>query len=171
MNITPIVTRLRHGAAVFEALARDVPMEQARWRPAADQWSILEVVCHLADEEVRDFRIRLDVTVHRPDEPWPPNDPEGLVVEERYNERDLAPQLEVFVAERARSVAFLEALNDPDWTRAREHPHYGTVTAGDLLSSWVAHDLIHVRQINRLHRQWLEQKAAPEWSPLYAGRW
>lgn len=171
MDITPIVARLRHGAAVFEGLTRDVSVEQARWRPAADQWSILEVVCHLADEEVRDFRTRLDLTLHRPDEAWPPIDPEGWVVSERYNERDLAPQVAVFVEERARSVAFLEDLDDPDWSLAREHPRLGRITAGDLLSSWLAHDLIHVRQINRLHRQWLERKAAPGWSPAYAGRW
>ena len=33
--------------------------------------------------------------------------------------------------------------------------------AGDLLASWLAHDLIHIRQITRLHYRWLERLAAP----------
>lgn len=173
MDLSPVVHRLRAGADVFRALTRDVSADQARWKPGPDAWSILEVVCHLADEEVRDFRTRLDLLLHDPDAPWPPNDPEGWVVEERYNERSIEPELARFLAERERSVAWLDALHVP--SAAWEHTHPGTfvgaVTAGDLLASWVAHDLIHVRQINRLHRQYLEAVVLPGRDPAYAGRW
>jgi hypothetical protein len=46
----------------------------------------------------------------------------------------------------------------------------GSVTAGDLLTSWVAHDAIHIRQLNRLQRQFLEAELS-EYSPAYAGPW
>ncbi len=36
--------------------------------------------------------------------------------------------------------------------------------------SWVAHDYIHVRQLNRLHREHLVA-SLPEHSPAYAGKW
>lgn len=171
MDIDPVIHRLRENADVFAALIRGVDDAQARWRPAPDRWSILEVVCHLADEESRDFRTRLDLTLHRPGEPWPPIDPERWVVEEAYLERDLGEEMERLRAERARSVAWLEELDDPDWSRSYDHPSAGTLRASDLLASWLAHDHIHVRQINRLHRQYLEVMVMPECRVEYAGQW
>ena len=85
MRVHDIIERMRANADVFDALTRGVSEEQARWKPASDQWSILEVVNHLADEEVEDFRHRLDLTLHRPGEPWPPIDPEVWARERQYN--------------------------------------------------------------------------------------
>jgi len=39
-------------------------------------------------------------------------------------------------------VAWLEALETPDWERAYRHPRIGPVSTGDLITAWVAHDLI-----------------------------
>lgn len=171
MDIDPVIQRLRENADVFAALVRGVDDAQARWRPAPDRWSILEVVCHLADEESRDFRTRLDLTLHRPGEPWPPIDPEGWVEEERYAERDLAEEIKRFRSGRTHSVEWLRGLDDPDWTLTYEHPTAGTLPASDLLASWLAHDLIHVRQVSRLHRQYLEAALMPGCRVGYAGRW
>ncbi len=68
--------RLRANAAVIAALVAGVTDEQARWKPDPAQWSILEVMGHLADEEVEDFRTRLDLTLHRPEAEWPRIDPQ-----------------------------------------------------------------------------------------------
>lgn len=160
--------RLEANARVFRALVDGVSAEQARWKPEPDKWSILEVVNHLADEEADDFRRRLDLTLHHPDEPWPAIDPPRWAVERRYNERELVPSLERFLEERERSVAWLRALEGPDWDRAHEHPRLGATRAGDLLASWLAHDLIHVRQITRLHHRWLTATAGP-YRTEYAG--
>ena len=170
MDVVTIITRLRGNADVFVALTRDVADEQARWKPEPKQWSILEVVAHLADEEVEDFRARLDVVLHRPSDPWPAIDPEGWAVARRYNEGDLATALTRFLVARADSLAWLESLQAPDWTLESVHPRGFTLRAGDLLTSWLAHDLIHVRQIDRLHRAWLVQVLS-DYSAEYAGPW
>jgi len=52
---------LAQGAETIAALVAGVTAEEARRRPAPDAWSLLEVVCHLHDEEREDFRPRLDV--------------------------------------------------------------------------------------------------------------
>ena len=171
MDIRPVVTRLRFNAEVVRAQTAGLSDAQARWRPGPDQWSILEVVCHLADEEVRDFRTLLDLLLHAPDDPWPSVDPEAWAREERYRERSLAPELARFQAERARSLAFLEGLEAPSWSNGHVRPDGASIRAADMLASWVAHDLIHVRQINRLHRQYLEAELLPGCDPAYAGRW
>ena len=160
--------RLEADARVFRALLEGVSPEQARWKPAPEQWSALEVVNHLADEEAEDFRRRLDLTLHRPGEPWPAIDPPAWAVERRYLERELGPSLERFLGERERSLSWLRGLKSPDWELAYHHPRSGKVRAGDLLASWLAHDLIHVRQLTRLHHQWLTLRAEP-YSAAYAG--
>ncbi len=165
-----MVDRLRAHADVFRALAAGVDAEQARWKPEPGQWSILEVVNHLADEEVEDFRARLDATLRGGRVPWPPIDPQGWVSQRAYNERDLVESLERFLSRRAESVSWLVGLVAPDWSAAHEHPRAGRITAGDLLTSWVAHDHIHIRQLNRLHRQFLVARLSGH-SPDYAGSW
>jgi hypothetical protein len=171
MDIASVVRRLDADADVFAALIRSVDSEQACWKPTPDRWSILEVVCHLADEETRDFRTRLDLMLHRPGERWPPIDPEGWAEDEDYLARNLGDEIERFRSERTRSIAWLEGLVDPDWSSTYEHPQVGELRASDLLASWLAHDLIHVRQINRLHRQYLEAVTVPGCGLDYAGRW
>jgi hypothetical protein len=170
MNLPLIIGRLRANAAVISALLSGVGDEQARWRPEPKKWSILEVVAHLADEEVEDFRSRVDRTLHRPDQAWSPIDPEGWAVERRYNEGSLSEVLDGFLASRSTSVAWLGDLEALDWGSTHEHPRFGPIRAGDLLTSWVAHDHIHIRQLNRLQREFLVTSCSA-YSARYAGRW
>jgi len=123
------------------------------------------------DEEIRDFRRRIEITLRDPGEAWPPIDPERWAVDEAYNERSLGTSVSQFLHEREASIAWLGGLRAAVWDRAHEHPRMGTIRAGDLLSSWVAHDFIHIRQINRLHREYLVEAVLPEYSSDYAGKW
>jgi hypothetical protein len=169
LNVRALRERLRANAEVLAALVAGVGDEQARWRPDSAQWSILEVVNHLADEEVEDFRARLDAVLHHPGA-WPPIDPQGWPTSRRYNEREIRASVDRFLAARAESLEWLDRLASPDWSLAYQHPSIGPISAGDLLTSWVAHDHIHIRQINRLHRDWLITSLSDH-SPRYAGRW
>jgi hypothetical protein len=169
LNVHALCERLRANADVVAAQVAGVGVEQARWKPGPDEWSILEVVNHLGDEEVEDFRARLDAVLHHPGS-WPPIDPQGWPASRRYNERDLRESVDRFLESRTDSLVWLDGLVEPDWSLAHQHPSIGPITAGDLLTSWVAHDFIHVRQINRLHRDWLVASLSDR-SPRYAGRW
>jgi hypothetical protein len=164
----------RSGRALC-ALAEGLPPETARWKPAPGSWSVLEVLNHLLDEERDDFRRRLDALLHRRGTPWPPIDPVGWSVSRKYNERDLGETLSAFAAEREASLAWLRELSvfdaaagDP--AQAALHPRLAELRAGDLLASWVAHDLLHLRQLTRLRFQHLEAAARP-YRTEYAGSW
>ena len=170
VDVPAIVASLVASARVIAAQVSGVSDAQARWKPEPGTWSILEVVTHLADEEVEDFRTRVGSTLSDPQSEWPAIDPEGWAVRRRYNEGFLDVALERFVRERAASVSFLEGLTDPDWDRAYDHPRLGPIRAGDLLTGWAAHDHIHIRQLNRLRREYLLASVSG-YSPDYAGRW
>jgi hypothetical protein len=170
MNLEYFTARLSKNAETIQSLVRGVAEEQARWKPAPEEWSILEVVNHLYDEEREDFRTRLDLVLHRPDQPWPGIDPEGWAVERKYNERDLEASLKGFLTERRRSVSWLAGLSSPDWQSCRQHPKAGDLSAGDLLASWLAHDFLHIRQLAELHWEIVSLQAKP-YSTDYAGAW
>jgi hypothetical protein len=175
VNAEAIIRRLASFPAALRAAVAGVMEDEARWRPPhprypAGAWSILEVVCHLGDEEVEDFRARVAGTLRDPAAPWAPIDPEGWAVARRYNERDLGEALVRFAAERRASVDWLRSLSNPDWSIAHAHPTFGPIRAGDLLASWAAHDALHLRQIaKRLHE--LAARDAAEFRTRYAGEW
>ena len=52
------------------------------------------IICHLQDEEREDFREHLDLILHRQSEDWHMIDPQGWVVERKYNEQDFAEMRE-----------------------------------------------------------------------------
>jgi hypothetical protein len=165
------IAALEANAAAIAALARAMPSDQVRWRPSPGAWSTLEVVNHLGDEEREDFRTRLDTILHRPGEMPPAIDPEGWVVTRGYNQRDFEESLTRFLDERRQSLAWLRSLSAPDWSRAWAHPSGDfTIRAGDVLTAWAAHDLLHLRQLVELQYGRRAIDAAP-YDMEYAGEW
>jgi len=137
---------------------------------AGGAWSILEIVTHLCDEEVDDFRARLRFTLENPQQDWPGIDPVGWAVERQYNLGNLEQAVARFVEERKTSVRWLRILRGVDWSQAHVHPKIGAIHAGDLLAAWSAHDALHTRQIaKRMHQ--LAQCRAGDFSTRYAGDW
>lgn len=170
MNPQPLIASLERFATTLSVLVRDISAADARWRHADGTWSILEVVTHLADEETEDFRARLRLMLTDPLAAWPPIDPVAAAVQRRYNDGDLAESLSRFLAERRASLTWLRSLDDPAWSNAYQHPQAGAIRAGDLLASWAAHDLLHLRQITKRLFQ-LAQRDAGEFETDYAGEW
>ena len=170
MNPDLLIGRLELFAHSLPNLVKGLSETEARWRPSDGGWSILEIVCHLADEEVNDFRTRLDLLFKDPDKPWPRLDVNEAVEEGNYNERDLAREAQRFHRERLKSVQWLRGTGTANWTATKDDPKLGTIRAGHLLASWAAHDALHLRQIaRRLHD--LAVRDAPGFSTEYAGSW
>ncbi len=164
------ITQLANNADAIQSFGHNVTEEQARWKPNPQDWSMLEVINHLYDEEREDFRRRVDYLLHRPDEPWPPIDPQGWVTARQYNQRDLAASLDNFLDERRQSLEWLRSLANPNWQKLYNRPPLGLVSAGDMLAAWLAHDLLHLRQLIELHWAHLAQQARPI-ALDYAGGW
>lgn len=170
MDASRLIDGMDRFASSIPALTATLSREDAQWKPPDGAWSILEILCHLADEEVEDFRCRLELTLRDPSLEWPPIDPPRAAVERRYNEHDPADALTRFAHEREKSVAWLRSLHAPDWNATKVHPKFGSMRAGDLLVSWAAHDALHLRQIAKRLFQ-LAQRDGAGYSASYAGEW
>jgi hypothetical protein len=169
MNLDYVIKRMGANAGIFESLARGISAEQARWKPAPDKWSMLEVVNHLHDEEREDFRQRLELVLTDPTLIWPPIAPQEWVRTRAYGGRDLNESLDNFLRERQKSLAWLGSLKSPN-LESRHEREAGSLSAGDLLASWLAHDFLHIRQLTRLQWQYLTAMAIP-FETDYAGPW
>jgi len=167
MEPQAFIQGLAGGPAIVRALIADLPAEALHVRPAADQWSVHDVLCHLADEEQYDFRALLDATLRG--DPWPKNHPSREAALGDYARADPAAALADWEAERARSLDWLRGLGAVDWEITCS-ARWGSLRAGDLLVYWAAHDTHHQRQIVRLRYRRLETLAEP-YGLEYAGDW
>lgn len=169
MDTARLIRSLERSADVVPALVEGLDAGDARQRGPDGAWSIVEIISHLADEEVEDFRTRVERTLRDANEAWPPIDPEGVAVERRYNDNDLAESVARFVRERRASVEWLRSLSAPDWEATYRHPQ-GPLRAGDVLASWVAHDHLHLRQLAKRQYELTVRHGAP-YRAAYAGPW
>ena len=162
------VNQLHHQGEAILSICAPVSEEQARWKPDPENWSILETLNHLLLEERLDFRNHLGHIFYKgqsiPPEIAPKNEKERSL-----EPRLLAEILLEFKAERETSIAWLNALHEPDWG-ARISFEWGTLSAGDLLASWLAHDLLHLRQLVSLQYH-LTAKENQPFEVDYAGKW
>lgn len=153
--------------AVLEGLLAGFDEGGARTRPAPDEWSPVEILCHLRDEETEDFGARLRVIVDGASE-FAPIDPERWAVERRYREASLPDVLQALRGGRQASLDLLASVSPETLTGSRPHKRLGSLSGLDILTAWVAHDRIHLAQLaGTLARIW-----ALRWAPLraeYAG--
>ncbi len=169
MDLHQAVTQLRLQGQAITYLGRGLSVVQARWKPAPKTWSVLEVLNHLVDEEIYDFRAHLKHILYTPDQTWPQIDPMGWVTQRHYNQSDPDETLLRFEAEREKSLAWLAGLPAPDLD-ATVTQAWGTLSAGDMLASWLAHDLLHLRQLVELRYQ-VTKAANQPYQVDYAGKW
>jgi len=142
---------LRRTPKTLNAMLRDLPDDWARVTEGPETWSPYVVVGHLIHGEQTDWLPRARVILdHGATKPFPPFD--RLAQFEASRGKSLNQLLDEFAAARARSLAELSELRlTPDmWAREGRHPEFGAVTLGQLLSTWVAHDLDHLVQVSRV---------------------
>lgn len=168
MEMIQAVNQLHHQGEAILSICAPVSEEQARWKPDPKNWSVVETLNHLLLEERLDFRNHLGHIFYKGQSIPPEIAPK--------NEKDKSPEprllaeiLLEFKAERETSIAWLNALNEPDWAATISF-EWGSLSAGDLLVSWLAHDLLHLRQLVSLQYH-LTAKENQPYDAEYAGQW
>lgn len=168
-NTDFLIQELEINATTFEHLFKISMAEQAVWKPSEDKWCLLEIVCHLVDEEVLDFRTRVKTALYPNLYPFVPIDPVSWVTSKAYIKQDYSSKAKDWVEQRNKSIEWLKSLDQPNWDSFLIHSELGEMTAGKFLENWVAHDYIHMRQLVRTKRTYLSHLANEDLS--YAGPW
>ncbi|MBK8955133.1 MAG: DinB family protein [Saprospiraceae bacterium] len=169
MNAEFIISQLEKNHQLFKVFLELHEHEFIRWKQAPEKWCMLEIVCHLCDEEREDFRMRVDLALHRSSEELQAIDPQGWVQSRKYMEQDYFEKVKEFMHEREKSIHWLKSLNEPIWDAFFTHPKLGKMTAYYILSNWLAHDYLHFKQILRLKYDYLAKVSSVHLN--YAGDW
>ena len=155
MDHYKIIAELSKNGDLFKNLLEDLSSDAYLWKPAPEKWCLLEIVCHLYDEEIEDFRTRTKHVLETPDLPMQLIYPEKWVAERKYLEQNYRDVLDKFLAERRASVQWLRSLKEPAWGNSYQHPELGALTAKLFLVNWLDHDYLHIRQILNLKHGYL----------------
>jgi DinB superfamily len=122
---------------------------QLQYRSAPDEWSIHEVVVHLADAESVGYW-RLRKTLAEKDALLAVYDEEAWAKNLDYSAQSLELALNLFTALRASSTALLRLLPDAAWERTSMHAERGELNVYALFTTYLEHGSIHLEQIERI---------------------
>lgn len=150
-NHSDTIALLSRTPSTLNVLLRDLPERWTHSNEGDGTWTVYEVVGHLGYGEQADWIPRVKMILeHGESKTFEPFDREG---QKRTSAGKSLPQLlDEFAHLRAQNLDQLRAfrLQPADMERRGKHPALGTVTLGQLLATWVTHDLTHIHQISRI---------------------
>jgi len=132
--------------AAIHALMQTNPMESWKNHPAMDEWSLLEILCHLRDVDAEVNLPRVEAILHeenafingQPTDQWS--------LERNYAGQDAVSSFERFIVERMKLVELLAGISPAEWVRHARHSFLGPTTLRELVEFMVDHDRLHIRQ-------------------------
>ena len=125
--------------------------EQLSTPETAGKWSIRQVVRHLADSEiVWGWRLRLVLAQDRPT--LTGYDQDLWATRLRYDEADPNEALALFDVLRRANLRLIERATPQDLARVGVHAERGEESLGHLRRLYAGHDLLHLRQIERIRQ-------------------
>ena len=153
---------LRRTPSTLNSLLLYLPDEWVFSNEGLESWSPYDVVGHLIHAEEADWISRANIILeHGETHSFEPFDRFAML--EKSRGKSLAELLDTF--ERLREVSLKELekmrLTTEILEKRGKHPELGMVTLGQLLSTWVVHDLGHIGQIVRVMAKQYRNEVGP----------
>lgn len=143
------VAVMRKTPAVVEHVLNAMSATSVTATEAAGKWSVRDVLAHLADSElVGGWRLRLVLAEERP--PLTGYDQDLWASRLRYHEVDARDALQQFTVLRRANLRLWQNLGPADLARVGVHSERGEETLEHLRNLYAAHDLLHIRQLERI---------------------
>ena len=169
ISLAEAIALLARTPATLNALLRGLPniwvrCNEGHNHQGKDTWSAFDIMGHLIVGERTDWMLRVRVILESGEaRPFDPFDRFAQLKEAQ--DKSLDQLLDDFARLRGESLAALQALNlqPEDLQRRGKHPALGTVTLGELLATWVVHDLTHLHQLSRVMAHQYRDAVGP-WS-------
>ena len=142
---------LKRTPATLNSLLRDLPGPWLVQNEGPETWSPHDVLGHLIHGEETDWIPRAKIILeHGESRAFEPFD--RVAMFEESKSKTIAELLDTFAQLRTESLRELQAMNLTTalLDKRGRHPELGVVTLRQLLSTWVVHDLGHIRQVVRV---------------------
>jgi len=139
----------KNTAKKLQQLIKPLSKKQMKRRPSPDQWSIAEILAHLADVEVvGSWRMRL--IMGSDGTPITAFDQDAWAKTFGYANRDPRRSLEMFRALRENNIALLKSVPKKLWKNYGMHSERGKETITQIVCMFAGHDINHLRQIEKI---------------------
>ena len=137
-ELNDAIARYASGYDELRTAVEGLTVSQLRAKAAPGRWSVLEVVCHIADFDlVYADRMKRVVAEDRPT--LFGGDPDRFAASLAYNQRDLEEELELIAAVRRHVTRFLRTLDNAAFERIGVHSVDGPLTLATLLNRIAGH--------------------------------
>ena len=144
-----LLDALKATPETLTGLLSGVSQAQASSAKGGDEnWSVVEVVCHLRDAEEISLQ-RMQAMRDQENPPITAYDQEALARQRNYRSADLRSALAGFISFRQQYITALSALTPAEWDRPGEHNEIGQITILFHTIHHASHDAIHCAQIAR----------------------
>jgi DinB superfamily len=146
-----VVALQREAPNTIARLIDGVPVRMLRERPNPGKWSIVEIIAHLAEDELTSsWRYRQMIECDG--QTLPGFDQELWARLGNYRSWDVRDALEMFRLLREANLRMLERLTPDQWEHSGNHTERGKMTVLELARHMAAHDINHIKQIEALRR-------------------
>ena len=147
------------GYDLLTAALEDIPREMWQFKPAPAEWSVHEVLIHLADSE-SNAALRARLLIVEPGGSLMGYDQDKWAVELNYHDQDIQDALETVRLARKTTHALLKKQPEEAFEHTVRHPEYeDPYTFDKWLNIYSAHIPGHIEQIRNNYRIWKDQHA------------
>jgi len=145
-NPSAILAVMASTPAVLQSLVASVPDKAWPRKPIADEWALVEVICHLRDTEREIHQMQIN-TLLEGNEPFIPRPDSAVWAKERnYLKEDGRRALRDFASARMETLAKLKGLDDAVWKQKARHAIFGPTHFQEVIGFMADHDRMHIQQ-------------------------
>ena len=151
LQVEQAVEILGQTPSVLKSLLSNLSNDWTENIEVSDDWSVFDVVGHYIHGEETDWIPRSEIILKQHEnitfEPF-----DRFAQFETLKGKTLTELLEVFADLRNKNLEILKSWNltDEQLNLKGIHPELGEVSLEQLISTWVVHDLTHIRQISMI---------------------
>ena len=147
-----------HAYTILTDALRKYPKEMWQWRPAPEKWSIHEVIIHIADSEANSY-IRCRRFIAEPGSGVYGYDENKWARAMDYHHQSTDEALDLFRVLRDTTYKLIKRVPDEVWLSATvQHSENGTMSFEQWLKVYEEHIPVHIRQMDRNYRAWLDSE-------------
>jgi hypothetical protein len=135
-----------------------IPKKMWKFKPAPTEWSVHEVIIHLADSETN-AALRARLLAAEPGRPVMAYDQDAWAAKLNYHNRDVNDALKMVKFARKTTHQLLKSLPDEIFENSIIHPEFDKpYTFSMWLTVYSEHIPGHIEQIKKNYELWMKQK-------------